>query len=139
MGGEKKIEKIKDQMTSLLSANSIRVDYISIVDQGNFNEISKIGSNNIINEVEMINIIYDFFKEINFKDFRIRINSRKIINNLLKKLGVNNSEALLVCLDKKDKIGLENVTSFNSTNWKLFVKLSGPLSKLNWIPSNQVV
>ena len=44
-------------------------------------DIDVIGSESIVSEIEMINIIFDFFNEIKFKNFRVRINSRSIMNS----------------------------------------------------------
>ena len=72
-------------------------------------DIDVIGSESIVSEIEMINIIFDFFNEIKFKNFRVRINSRSIMNSLFDLLKLKNYDDILVILDKKDKVGLEQV------------------------------
>jgi len=72
-------------------------------------DIDVIGSESIVSEIEMINIIFDFFNEIKFKNFRIRINSRSIMNSFFDLLKLKNYDDILVILDKKDKVGLEQV------------------------------
>ena len=72
-------------------------------------DIDVIGSESIVSEIEMINIIFDFFNEIKFKNFRVRINSRSIMNSFFDLLKLKNYDDILVILDKKDKVGLEQV------------------------------
>ena len=72
-------------------------------------DIDVIGSESIVSEIEMINIIFDFFNEIKFKNFRVRINSRSIMNSFFNLLKLKNYDEILVILDKKDKVGLEQV------------------------------
>ncbi len=72
-------------------------------------DIDVIGSESIVSEIEMINIIFDFFNEIKFKNFRVRINSRSIMNSFFGLLKLKNYDDILVILDKKDKVGLEQV------------------------------
>jgi histidyl-tRNA synthetase len=65
---------------------------------------------NIINDAEIPSIIYNIFRKLDFGNFKIRINNRKILTGFLKGIGEENKIAdILRILDKIDKIGEENV------------------------------
>ncbi len=75
-------------------------------------DIDIIGDENlsIINDAELPNVIYNIFKELNFGDFTICINNRKILNGLFKSLNLNEiASDILRIIDKIDKIGKEAV------------------------------
>lgn len=68
-----------------------------------------VGSNSLLNEVELANIYIDVFKKLNI-DVEIKINNRKILSALAEVC--NKSESLTditVAIDKLDKIGLDKV------------------------------
>ena len=57
-------------------------------------------------------IIYDIFKKLNFGDFAIRINNRKILTGFFESLNLQDSVTdILRIIDKIDKIGVDNVKS----------------------------
>ncbi len=61
---------------------------------------------NILNDVEIISIIYDIFETLDFTKFTIRINNRKILCGLLEFLGLEKKiKDILILIDKIDKIG----------------------------------
>jgi len=61
---------------------------------------------NILNDVEIISIIYDIFKTLDFTKFTIRINNRKILKGFLEYLGLEKKiKDILILIDKIDKIG----------------------------------
>jgi histidyl-tRNA synthetase len=65
---------------------------------------------NIINDAEIPSIIYNIFRKLDFGNFKIRINNRKILTGFLKGIGEENKIAdILRILDKIAKIGEENV------------------------------
>ena len=75
-------------------------------------DIDIIGDENlsIINDAELPNVIYNIFKELNFGDFTICINNRKILNGLFKSLNLNEiASDILRIIDKIEKIGKEAV------------------------------
>ena len=75
-------------------------------------DIDVIGDENLslIYDAELPSIIYSIFKELNFGDFAININNRKIFKGLFEFLGLANVSAdALRIIDKIDKIGNENV------------------------------
>ena len=68
------------------------------------------GELSIINDAELPNVIYNTFKEIEFGDFTICINNRKILNGLFESLELNEISAdILRIIDKIEKIGKEAV------------------------------
>lgn len=68
------------------------------------------GELNIINDAELPTIIYNIFKELDFGDFTISINNRKLLSGLFQELQIEeNSAEILRIIDKFDKIGIENV------------------------------
>ena len=63
------------------------------------------GELSIINDAELPNVIYNTFKEIEFGDFTICINNRKILNGLFESLELNEISAdILRIIDKIEKI-----------------------------------
>ena len=68
------------------------------------------GELSVINDAEIISIIYSTFRNLGFDNFIIRINNRKILNGLYE--GINqkeNSVNIMRIIDKIDKIGIDNV------------------------------
>jgi len=62
----------------------------------------------IINDAEMVNIIYEAFKRLDLAKFTICINNRKILNGLFEYLEVSDKKVdVLRIIDKIDKIGEE--------------------------------
>lgn len=63
----------------------------------------------IINDAEILSVIYSTFRALGFEDFTIRINNRKVLNGFFESLkGVDKVEVLRI-VDKFDKIGREAV------------------------------
>lgn len=68
------------------------------------------GELSLLNDAEIPSIIYTTFKELNFGDFTIHINNRKILNGFFESLNLTEiSTDVLRVIDKIDKIGEENV------------------------------
>ncbi len=64
----------------------------------------------LVYDAEIPAIIYELFKQLNFGDFVIRINNRKILNGLFSYLNLDNLSAdVMRIIDKIDKIGKDNV------------------------------
>jgi len=59
----------------------------------------------IINDAEILSVIYSTFKALGFDDFTIRINNRKVLNGFFDSLGIENKAEVLRVVDKIDKIG----------------------------------
>ncbi len=69
-----------------------------------------IGSNSLINEVELIQIIGEVYKRLGLKDYLIKLNNRKVLQGIAEKIGAADQFVdLTVAIDKLDKIGLEKV------------------------------
>ena len=65
----------------------------------------------LIYDAEMPAVIYEIFKKLNFGEFIIRINNRKILNGFFEALCLENmSQDVLRIIDKIDKIGVQNVS-----------------------------
>ena len=62
----------------------------------------------IINDAEMVNIIYETFKSLDLAKFTVCINNRKILNGLFEELDIADKKVeVLRIIDKFDKIGDE--------------------------------
>lgn len=70
-------------------------------------DVDVIGSNSLLCEAEIIRIIYDVFTELQIVGFKIQINSRKLINEILRQFGVTDTQIIpaLRSIDKLNKIG----------------------------------
>ncbi len=63
-------------------------------------------------DAEIPSIIYDIFKKLDFGDFLIRINNRKILSGFFNELGLSDKITdILRIIDKLEKIGIDNVKS----------------------------
>jgi len=74
-------------------------------------DVDVIGSNSLLNEVELIQIVDSIFKELKI-EIVIKLNNRKVLSGIAELMG--QSERLTditVAIDKIDKIGLEAVKS----------------------------
>lgn len=68
------------------------------------------GELSLLNDAEIPSIIYTTFKELGFDNFTIHINNRKILNGFFAALQlVDKSIDIMRCIDKLEKIGLDNV------------------------------
>ncbi|MBO9682379.1 MAG: histidine--tRNA ligase [Flavisolibacter sp.] len=69
-----------------------------------------VGSNSLINEVELTNIYNDAFRRLGINNYELRINSRKILQALAEVSGgVDKMIDITIAIDKLDKIGIEKV------------------------------
>src|SRR5574344_772189 len=70
-----------------------------------------IGSNSLLNEVELLQIIDEVFSLLNLK-VQIKLNNRKILAAIAQMIGQDDKLTdITVCIDKLDKIGFESVCS----------------------------
>ena len=76
-------------------------------------DIDSIGSTSPVIEAEQIAAIAEIFEKLEFLDFRILLNHRRILTGLLVVAGIQSSqhETALVALDKRDKIGEKGVAA----------------------------
>ncbi|MBU1018703.1 MAG: histidine--tRNA ligase [Patescibacteria group bacterium] len=73
-------------------------------------DIDVIGTKSLIAEAEIARVVVDVFKELGFEDFKLKINSRRLMNAILESLGVlEDAPAVIRSIDKMDKIGEEGV------------------------------
>jgi histidyl-tRNA synthetase len=69
-----------------------------------------VGSNSLLNEVELASIYNEVFTRLGMKGYSLRINSRKILAALAELCGgTDQLTAITVAIDKLDKIGLDKV------------------------------
>lgn len=83
-----------------------------------------VGSNSLLNEVELIQIFDDVLSTLGIENFSIKINNRKLLTGLAEVAGI--SERMMemtIAIDKLDKIGLDGVKKelldrgFSDTQW----------------------
>ena len=67
------------------------------------------GSLGIVNDAEIVSVIFSTFKALNIGSFKIMINNRKLLNGYFEYLKIENTVETLRIVDKIDKIGRENV------------------------------
>ncbi|THU41261.1 histidine--tRNA ligase [Niastella caeni] len=69
-----------------------------------------VGSNALLNEVELTNIYNEVFTQLGIADYELRINSRKILTALAEFCGgADKMIDITIAIDKLDKIGLDKV------------------------------
>lgn len=72
-------------------------------------DVDVIGSNSLLNEVELIQMIDDVFRILKVK-VKVKLNNRKILAGIAEIIGETDKMTdITVAIDKMDKIGLENV------------------------------
>lgn len=72
-------------------------------------DVDVIGSNSLLNEVELVQIIDDVFKRLNV-NVTIKLNNRKVLYGIAEYIGETEKfMAITVAIDKLDKIGIEGV------------------------------
>ena len=74
-------------------------------------DIDIIGDKSIKAEMELISATTAALKAIGFEDFSVRINDRRILNDMIKSAGFDENDVASVCIifDKLDKIGMDGV------------------------------
>ncbi len=69
-------------------------------------DIDVIGTRSLIAEAEIARIIVSVFQDLGFKNFKIKVNSRRLMNAILESFGFEeNPLAVIRIIDKMDKIG----------------------------------
>lgn len=72
-------------------------------------DVDVIGSNSLLNEVELIQMIDDVFTRLNV-NVSVKLNNRKILAGIAENIGASDKMTdITVAIDKLDKIGLDNV------------------------------
>ncbi|MFA5947790.1 MAG: ATP phosphoribosyltransferase regulatory subunit, partial [Candidatus Gracilibacteria bacterium] len=74
-------------------------------------DIDIIGTKSLIAETEIAKVITEVFNSLGFKNITIRINSRRLLNTVLKAFSIPEEKNIDIIrqIDKLDKIGEENV------------------------------
>jgi histidyl-tRNA synthetase len=74
-------------------------------------DVDVIGSNSLLNEVELVQIIDDVFTRLKINTV-VKINNRKILSGIAEIIGENQRITdITVAIDKLDKIGIDNVNT----------------------------
>lgn len=69
-----------------------------------------VGSNSLLNEVELVQLYNEVFNRLKMEGFELRINSRKILASLAEVCGgADKMVDITIAIDKLDKIGIEKV------------------------------
>lgn len=69
-----------------------------------------VGSQSLLNEVELANIYHDVFTRLGIKGYELRINNRKILTALATLCGgADKMTNISIAIDKLDKIGIDKV------------------------------
>ena len=72
-------------------------------------DVDVVGSNSLLNELELIQIVADVYKKLNI-DVVLKINNRKILSGIAEVIGESSHIVdITVAIDKLDKIGLDKV------------------------------
>jgi histidyl-tRNA synthetase len=73
-------------------------------------DVDVVGSQSLLNEVELINIYHDVFTRLGLKGYALKVNNRKILSALANYCGgIELLTDITVAIDKLDKIGVEKV------------------------------
>ncbi len=74
-------------------------------------DVDVVGSNSLLNEVELIQIVDEVFEKLKI-NVVLKLNNRKVLAGIAEKIGaLDKIVDITVAIDKLDKIGLENVNS----------------------------
>ena len=69
-----------------------------------------IGSNSLLNEIELIQLCDEIFSELGIPNIQILINNRKILSAMIEMMFASDLfDEFVIILDKIDKIGIDNV------------------------------
>ncbi len=69
-----------------------------------------VGSNSLLNEIELVSIYNEVFIKLGLADYELRINHRQILSALAETCGgLDKMMDITIAIDKLDKIGLEKV------------------------------
>jgi histidyl-tRNA synthetase len=73
-------------------------------------DVDVVGSQSLLNEVELIHIYHDVFTRLGLKGYALKVNNRKILSALANYCGgIELLTDITVAIDKLDKIGVEKV------------------------------
>ena len=93
-------------------------------------DIDYIGSNSILCEIEIIDIIKEVFLKLNYNKFSIKLNNRKVLAGIVEQLDIKERFTdLCISIDKIDKIGISGLSkellkqNFNKKNIREIIKI----------------
>lgn len=74
-------------------------------------DLDILGEKTNLAEIELMMAVTSFLEKLNFKEFKIRINDRRILLKMVSYVGLpeDKLDSILISLDKMDKIGLDGV------------------------------
>ncbi|MDR9397705.1 histidine--tRNA ligase [Salibacter sp.] len=73
-------------------------------------DVDCIGSDSLLNEIELINIMQEVYERLNLPDVTIKLNNRKILAGIAEAIGEkDNMMEITIALDKLDKMPVEKV------------------------------
>ena len=73
-------------------------------------DVDMIGSKSLLNEIELVQIIDEGFKNLGLGDVTIKLNNRKLLLGIVQELGIENQFIdFTLVLDKLDKVGKDGV------------------------------
>ena len=92
-------------------------------------DIDIIGSNSLNSEVELIYVTVKALENLGLTDLVVKINNRKLLNEILLSFGYNKEELNSVCIvfDKLDKLSFENLVN------ELNAKIKNEVANKNFI------
>ncbi len=99
-------------------------------------DIDIIGSDSINCEIELIHVTAKALLQLGIRNFKIKINDRRILRGLLSSIGFAESEVSGVCVtfDKLDKIGTAGIQAELIEKNYAIAKIDGLMSMLNNLP-----
>ena len=93
-------------------------------------DIDYIGSNSILCEIEIIDIIKEVFLKLNYNKFSIKLNNRKVLAGIVEQLDIKERfTELCISIDKIDKIGISGLSKellkqkFDKKNIREIIKI----------------
>ena len=93
-------------------------------------DIDYIGSNSILCEIEIIDIIKEVFLKLNYNNFSIKLNNRKVLAGIVEQLDIKERFTdLCISIDKIDKIGISGLSKellkqkFDKKNIREIIKI----------------
>ena len=93
-------------------------------------DIDYIGSNSILCEIEIIDIIKEVFLKLNYNNFSIKLNNRKVLAGIVEQLDIKERFTdLCISIDKIDKIGISGLSkellkqNFDKKNIREIIKI----------------
>ena len=109
-------------------------------------DIDYVGTNSILCEIEIIDIISEVFQKLKYEKFKIKLNNRKVLAGIAEQLNIKERFIdLCISIDKIDKIGISGLKQellkqdFNDKNINQIIKFfefkGNNKEKLNFIKS----